>query len=104
MGAEDGPRKLTRITRRLICCPESDRRQRLSRPPQDLDACRAKGGGAMKRVPPSDLSRYTRSDLIRSGIIAGVWGLFYILLVAYAGVRSNGPPNLAEAAAPASHA
>jgi hypothetical protein len=58
----------------------------------------------MKRLPPSDLSRYTRSELIRSGIIAGVWGLFYILLVAYAGVRSNGPPNLAEAAAPASHA
>ena len=58
----------------------------------------------MKRVSPSDLSRYTRSDLVRSGIVAAVWGLFYILLIAHAGMRSNNPSNLAEAAAPASRA
>jgi hypothetical protein len=57
----------------------------------------------MKRVTPPDLRRYTRSDLVRSGIIAAVWGLFYILLIAHAGVRSNGTSNLAETAAPASH-
>jgi hypothetical protein len=58
----------------------------------------------MKRVTPSDLSPYTRSDLFRSGIIAAVWGLFYILLIAHAGVRSNGTSSLAEAAAPVSRA
>ena len=45
----------------------------------------------MRRVNPAELLPYRAPQLVRAAIIAGVWMLFYILLVMFGG--QSRPPD-----------
>ena len=43
----------------------------------------------MKSIPRSELTGYSLPQLVRAGVIAGVWVVFYVVLLAAAGPAAD---------------